>query len=108
METTMKLVHITPRDGQRLYGPIINKEAEIRSRGRGTFVRAGKRQRNKTRWTHKRYRGRIELRPGSSGLVSAEIRSPDKGDESRMLSSFLDWLDRHFGDHLSSVSIQYQ
>jgi hypothetical protein len=36
------------------------------------------------------------------------IKSPEHGDEARLLSSFLGWLDRHFGEHLSSVNIQYQ
>jgi hypothetical protein len=36
------------------------------------------------------------------------IKSPDRGDEARLLSSFLGWLDRHFGDHLSSVKIEYR
>jgi hypothetical protein len=40
--------------------------------------------------------------------VNVEIKSPDRGDEARLLSSFLGWLDRHFGDRLSSVNIQYQ
>jgi hypothetical protein len=36
------------------------------------------------------------------------IRSPDRGDEARLLSSFLGWLDRHFGEHLSAVNIKYR
>jgi len=32
------------------------------------------------------------------------VKSPDRGDEAR-LSSFLGWLDRYFGEHLSSINI---
>jgi len=104
----MKHLQIVPRDGQPLYGAIINKEADIRKRGRGTFSRVGKRRRNKTRWKHAKYTGRVELESGLADVVSVDIHSPEKGDESRLLSAFLGWLDRHFGDRIGSVNIQYQ
>jgi hypothetical protein len=40
--------------------------------------------------------------------VKVAIKSPERGDEARLLSSFLGWLDRHFGDKLVSVNIQYR
>jgi hypothetical protein len=40
--------------------------------------------------------------------VEVTIKSPDRGDEARLLSSFLGWLDRHFGEHLSSINIEYR
>jgi hypothetical protein len=43
-----------------------------------------------------------------SDAVNVEIKSPESGDEARLLSSFLGWVDRHFGDQVSSVNIQYQ
>jgi hypothetical protein len=54
-----------------------------------------------------RYKGSLALEPGADA-VKVEIRLPDRGDEARLLSSFLGWLDRHFGEQLSSVSIQYR
>jgi hypothetical protein len=48
------------------------------------------------------------LEPGPSQAVEAVIRSPDRGDEARLLSSFLGWLDRHFGEHLLAVNIKYR
>jgi hypothetical protein len=48
------------------------------------------------------------LEPGESEGVEAVIKSPNRGDEARLLSSFLGWLDRHFGEHLSSVNIKYR
>jgi hypothetical protein len=104
----MKTLQIEPRGGTRLYGAMIRKQAEIRRSGRGTFSRARARKRNAARWTHVRYKGSIALEPGSADEVKVEIKSPERGDEARLLSSFLGWLDRHFGDELSSVRIQYQ
>lgn len=104
----MKLLRIVPRDDTRLYGAMIKKQAEIRRSGRGTFLRAGARKGGAARWTHVRYKGSINLEPGPSQAVEAIIKSPDRGDEARLLSSFLGWLDRHFGEYLSSVSIEYR
>jgi len=104
----MKLLQIVPRHGTRLYGAMIKKQAEIRRSGRGTFSRAGAKKRNAARWTHVRYKGSIDLNSGEADAVSARIKSSDRGDEARLLSSFLGWLDRHFGKEISSVNIQYQ
>ena len=104
----MKSLQIVPRGHTRLYGAMIKKQAEIRRAGRGTFSRAGARRRSGARWTHVRYKGSITLEPGPTDAVNVEIKSPERGDEARLLSSFLGWLDRHFGDQLSSVNIEYQ
>jgi hypothetical protein len=104
----MKTLEIMPRARTHLYGAMIKKQAEIRKRGRGTFSRAGARKRNAARWTHVRYRGSINLQPGAAEAVKVAIKSPERGDEARLLSSFLGWLDRHFGDKLVSVNIQYR
>jgi hypothetical protein len=104
----MKTLQIVPRGGSSLYGAMIRKQAEIRRGGRGTFSRAGARKSNAARWTHVRYKGSIDLKPGEAAAVSAKIKSPDSGDEARLLSSFLGWIDRHFGKQISSVNIQYQ
>jgi hypothetical protein len=83
----MKLLQVLSRDGSRLYGAMIRKQAEIRRNGRGTFVRARARKRYSARWTHVRYEGSINFEPGSSEAV--EFASPDRGDEARLLSSLL-------------------
>jgi hypothetical protein len=104
----MKVLQIVPRDGTRLYGAMIKKQAEIHKNGRGTFIRGGAKSRTGARWTHVRYRGSIEFKSGEAEAVSVRIKSPDHGDEARLLSSFLGWLDRHFGGQISSVNIQYR
>ncbi|HUZ31417.1 MAG TPA: hypothetical protein VMV19_04820 [Xanthobacteraceae bacterium] len=103
----MKLLAIVPRDGTGLYGAVIRKQAEIRKAGRGTFMRASASKRA-SRWTHVRYKGSLKLHPGAENAVEVEIKSPERGDEARLLSSFLGWMDRHFGDRLASVNIQYR
>jgi hypothetical protein len=108
MGLTMKLLQIIPRGGTHLYGAMIRKQAEIRRSGRGTFLRARARKHKAAKWTHVRYRGSIDLEPGPSQEVEAAVKSSDRGDEARLLSSFLGWLDRHFGEHLSSVKIEYR
>jgi hypothetical protein len=104
----MKLLQIISRDGARLYGAMIRKQAEIRRSGRGTFSRARARKRKTARWTHVRYRGSIQLQPGPSEAVEVIIKSRQRGDEARLLSSLLGWLDRHFGEQLSSINIEYR
>ena len=104
----MKLLDIMPRRDAGLYSAMVKKQAEIRKNGRGTFVRAGAKTRGATRWTHLRYKGSLDLRPAAADAVSVRIKSSDHGDEARLLSSFLGWLDRHFGKHISSVHIKYR
>jgi hypothetical protein len=104
----MKLLQVLSRDGSRLYRAMIRKQAEIRHNGRGTFLRGRARKRNAARWTHVRYKGSINFEPGSSEAVDITIQSPDRGDEARLLSSLLGWLDRHFGKQLSSIRIEYR
>jgi len=102
----MKVLQIESSGGKGFYGAIIRKQAEIRRGGRGTFSHAGRKRRG-ARWTHVRYKGSLALKPAADA-VEVAIRSPDRGDEARLLSSFLGWLDRHFGEQLSSVNIRYQ
>src|SRR5918996_257271 len=97
----MKVLQIVPRDGTRLYGAIVKKQAEIRKSGRGTFSRVGPRKANATRWGHVRYKGSLNLKAAVSDAVTAETKSPGAGDEARLLSSFPGWVDRHFGDQVS-------
>jgi len=103
----MKLLQIMPRAGTRLYSAMIKKQAEIRRSGRGTFSRVGAKSAKAARWSHVRYKGGLRLASKPDEEVTVEIKSPDKGDESRLLSAFLGWLDRHFGAQVSSVNIQY-
>ncbi len=102
----MKVVQIVPRGKVRLFGAIVKKEAAIRKNDRGTFYRAGRAKQNAAKWSHKRYKGSVSLRHGEDETVTAQVRSPDQ--EWQMLSAFLGWLNRHFGDQVMAVNIQYK
>jgi hypothetical protein len=101
----MKIVHIVPRGKVHLFGAIVKKEAAIRKNKRGTFYRAGRKTQSETKWNHKRYKGSISLRHGDDESVTARVRSPN--EEWQMLSAFLGWLNRHFGDKVTAVNITY-
>jgi len=102
----MKIVQIVPRGKVRLLGAIVKKEADIRKKDRGTFYRAGRKKQNEAKWSHKRYKGSVSLRYGDGETVTAQVRSPDQ--EWQMLSAFLGWLNRHFGDQVTAVNIEYR
>ena len=102
----MKLLQIVPRDGRRFFDAIVQKQADIRKNGRGTFSRTGPKRRNAARWVHAKFKGSVDLKRVSD-LVTAKVKSRVKADESKLVTAFLGWVDRHFGDKLASVTIQY-
>jgi hypothetical protein len=104
----MKFLQVISSEGTHLYGAMIRKQAEIHRNGRGTFMRARARKRNTARWTHVRYKGSISFETVPPEAVEVAVESPNRGDEARLLSSFLGWLDRHFGKQLSSIKIEYR
>jgi hypothetical protein len=101
----MKVVQIVPRGKVHLYGAIVKKEAAIRKNDRGTFYRAGRKKQNEAKWNHKRYKGAVNLKRGDDEIVTARVRSPN--EEWQMLSAFLGWVNRHFGDRVTAVNITY-
>jgi hypothetical protein len=108
IEARHEMLQVISRDGTRLYGAMIRKQTEIHRNGRGTFMRARARKRNAARWTHVRYKGSISFESVPAEAVEVTIQSSDRGDEGRLLSSFLGWLDRHFDKQLSSIKIEYR
>lgn len=104
----MKIVEIVPRNHTRLYGALVAKESAIRQRGRGTYMRVGGRSQRSVRWKHKMYRGSVQLSRGQAEVVTAKVRAPTPEEERRLLSSFLGFVDRHSGDHVDTVTIQYR
>jgi hypothetical protein len=103
----MKTVEIVPRARARLYGTLVAKEAAIRKRGRGTYVRVGRKTQDSTRWKHKNYTGSVELKRGASEAVTAKVRAATPEDERKLLSSFLGFVDRHAGDQVTTITIHY-
>ena len=101
----MKTVQIVPRGKVHLFGAIVKKEAAIRKNKRGTFYRSGRATRAQAKWNHRRYKGSIALRHADDATVTARVRSPS--EEWQLLSAFLGWLNRHFGDKVTAVNITY-
>ena len=97
----MKLVEITPRQRTRLYAALVKKEADIRGKGRGTFFRVGRKAQAK-------FQGSIRLARGDAEVVTARVRSSKLEEERQLLSSFLGFVDRHCGDGVSTIMIEYK
>jgi hypothetical protein len=103
----MKLVEITPRQRTRLYAALVKKEADIRGKGRGTFFRVGRKAQAKAEWKHKKFQGSIRLARRDAEVVTARVRSSKLEEERQLLSSFLGFVDRHCGDGVSTIMIEY-
>lgn len=104
----MKVVEIVPRERTRLYGMLVAKEAAIRKNKRGTYIRVGPKTRDRARWKHKNFRGSVQLKRDDSEVVTVSIRAPTAEDERKLLSSFLGFVDRHSGDQVATITIQYR
>ena len=104
----MKVIQIVPQEGLGLYAALVKKEAEIRKKGLGTFYRAAVKKRNSSKWRHKAYRGWMNLEQGLGEVVLAEIHAPARDQEWQMLSAFLGFIDRHFGDRILAITIHYR
>jgi hypothetical protein len=103
----VKLVEIVPRERARLYGTLVAREAAIRKKGRGTYMRVGRKTSDAARWRHKMYRGTVQLKRGPSEVVTARIRATTE-EERRLLSSFLGFVDRHSDDQVATITIHYE
>ena len=104
----MKIIQIVPREELRLYAALVKKEADIRKKGLGTFYRAAAKKRNSTKWRHKTYRGWINLERGLSEVVLGEIHAAAPEHEWQILSAFLGFIHRHFGEKLVATTIHYR
>jgi hypothetical protein len=104
----MKVVEILARDRTNLYATLVAKEAAIRKGGRGTYIRVGRRSQSSARWKHKMYSGSVQLARGQLGMVTAKIKATTPEDERKLLSSFLGFVDRHSGDQVDTIKIQYR
>ncbi len=104
----MKTVEIVPRPRTRIYGVLVAKEEAIREKGRGTYMRVGRKARDHVRWKHKAYRGSVDLRRTDAEGIAAKVRSSDPEDERKLLSSFLKFVDRYSDDRVHRITIEYQ
>lgn len=103
----MRTIEIVPAGRTKLYDALQSKEDAIRAAGRGTFFRQGRRLKNSAVWKHKAYKGQVAIRRQPGEGVSARIRSSARTGEWQLTSAFLGFLDRHFGDAISTITIRY-
>jgi hypothetical protein len=104
----MKVIQIVPREDLALYAALVKKEADIRRKGLGTFARAPTKKRSSSKWRHKAYRGWMRLERGLAEVVLAEIHAPAPEQEWQLLSAFLGFVDRHFGEQILAITIHYR
>jgi len=88
---------------------MVKKEVDLSRKGQGTFFRSGAKERNRAKWSHKKHKGWINLQRSAGDVVTAEVlsRGPAE-DQWQLLQVFIGWLDRHFGDKIQAVNIQYR
>jgi hypothetical protein len=90
-----------PQERLPLYAALVKKEAELRKKNRGTFYRTAGKKRTSSKWRHRAYPGWMNLERGLS-----EVAAPDQ--EWQMLSAFLGFIDRHFGNRILGITVHYR
>lgn len=102
-----RLLQVIPKPGENLYGKMIAKEIALSDAERGTFFRSGRKQHNRAKWSHKAYRGWITLERSAGGVVTAEIQCLAERYQWQITQAFIGWIDRHFGNMILGINIQY-
>jgi len=98
---------VIPRSGVNLFGLLVGKELELRRKRRGTLHRSGPKRRGREKWTHSSYPGWVNLERRDDGTLAATVHSRAATSEWQLLRSLIGFLDRHFRDRISSVTINY-
>ncbi len=98
---------ITPKEATNLYGKMVAKEVQLHRAGRGTLFRSGKKQKGFEKWAHVKHPGWIWFQKCLGGIVVAEIHCRVEGGEANLRDSFVGFVDRHFRDHLATITIEY-
>lgn len=101
-------VIVTPKRNSNLYGLLVRKEVELAKAGRGTLFRSGKKLKGYEKWAHIKYKGWIWFQKCLGGVIVAEIQSRVDGAEAQLRDSFVGFIDRHFSEHLASITIEYE
>jgi hypothetical protein len=104
----MIIVTITPKEGENIYSLLIQKELALRQQNKGTLHRAGGKKKDEDKWVHNTYKGWIRFQKTLGGVTVALVQSKDPESEWQLLSSFIGFLDRHFRDSISNISLTYQ
>lgn len=103
------LIQIVPGKGVRLFERMVRKEAELARLKRGTFFRCGSEDATCATWSHVVYRGRVRFQRSAGEVVTVEVKARRKaGDEWQLLQAFVGFMDRHFGESIRDVNIQFR
>ena len=104
-----KLMQIVPSQDFRLFGAMVRKEIELYKKNQGTFYRSGAKKKDEAKWSHKRFKGWINLQRSNGEIVVVEIQSRGQSeDEWQLFHAFLGWIDRHFRKQILAINIQYR
>ena len=103
----MVRVIVIPRGTQKLYGAMVKKEVSLRRSGKGTLHRSAGKHRGIEKWSHKNYKGWVWFEECLGGVVVAEVKSQEEGEEDDLLRSFLAFLHRHFRPNVASMTVSY-
>lgn len=101
-------VTVTPKERQNIYSLMVSKEIQLRRQNQGTLHRSGSKQKNKDKWVHSSYAGWIRFQKCLGGVVVAIVQSKNSSSEWQLLSSFIGFLDRHFRDKISNITLSYE
>lgn len=98
----MKSIQIIPKGLFNLYGAMRKKELQLRRKGKGLFRRVGT-----GKWHHKNYWGWVRFEESLGNILNVEVST--KTDQVwQLLTAFIGFVERHFGDRILAVNIQYR
>jgi hypothetical protein len=103
----MITVTVNPKNGENIYSLLKKKELALRRKNHGTLHASGPRRLGKEKWSHSSYKGWVQFQKCLSGVLVAQVQSRDPDAEWQLLSSFVGFLDRHFRESISSISLNY-
>jgi hypothetical protein len=98
---------VIPREGDNLYNLLTRKEIALRKKNQGTLHRSGAKRSGTEKWKHSSYAGWINLQRCVGGTLAAVVQSKAADTEWQLLTSLVGFLDRHFRDHIASITISY-
>ena len=101
-------VTIIPKEGGNIYSLLVKKELALRNKNQGTLHRAGSKKKGEDKWTHTTYPGWVRFQSSLGGVTVALVQSKNAEAEWQLLSSFIGFLDRHFRDNISNISLTYE
>jgi len=96
-----------PKGGINLYSHLTKKEVALRRKNQGTLHRSGSKKAGTEKWTHASFAGWITLQRCIGGTLAAVVQSKAPQEEWQLLTSFVGFLDRHFRDHIATITICY-